>query len=296
MSSREWSSTLNAATSIGSAAIAAIRSFIASSKGTQVRLAHIKRTLPRWNRRKREPRRRGFWCVPTHPAPLPAARLKLQIPGQRSVISATALPSSGDNPHDGPVAGKTCDARGLVEIHRMFRNEVGNAPALVDRVADSDSAQAEIVGDQLAMLSTSLHSHHEGEETLLWHQLEDRAPACGGHVDRMKQQHATLLVHLHELDAALPAWRATGSQADAVIAALAGINAALAVHLPDEEVITAAKVNADGQDVRPVGGDPQGATRRWSILAACAPSPLARLIWRLVGRSRYERYRAMLVK
>jgi hypothetical protein len=230
-------------------------------------------------------------------------------------MSATALPSSGNSPHDKPVADKTCDARGLVEIHRMFRNEFGNAPALVGRVADYDSAQAEIVGDHLAMLSTSLHAHHEGEETLLWHQLEDRAPACGAHVERMKQQHATLLVHLHELDATLPAWRASGSQADAVTAALAGINAALAVHLPDEEVtlvpvietvITAKEADAlstHGRRPTPKGkmfaqlgaileAQPDGGA---SWQRAHLPQP-ARLIWRLVGRSRYERYRATLVK
>ncbi len=44
-------------------------------------------------------------------------------------------------------------------------------------------------------------------------------------------------MHLTALDAALPAWRASGRAADAagVTSALDGINAALAVHLPDEE-------------------------------------------------------------
>ena len=230
-------------------------------------------------------------------------------------MSATALPSNGNNPQNRQVAGKTCDARGLVEIHRMFRKEFGNAPALVDRVVDSDFAQAEIVGDHLAMLSTSLHAHHEGEESLLWDQLEGRVPACGVHVTRMKKQHATLLEHLHELDAALPAWRASGSQADAVTASLAGINAALAVHLPDEElslvpvietVITAAEVDAlsaHGRRSTPKGktfvqlgaileAQPDGGA---SWQRAHLPPP-ARLIWRLVGRSRYEKYRATLVK
>ena len=46
-----------------------------------------------------------------------------------------------------------------------------------------------------------------------------------------------MLVHLTGLDAALPAWRASARRQDAapVLAALDGVNAALAVHLPDEE-------------------------------------------------------------
>lgn len=49
---------------------------------------------------------------------------------------------------------------------------------------------------------------------------------------------AAMLVHFTELDASLTAWRARGRVADAasVVSALNGINAALAVHLPDEEV------------------------------------------------------------
>lgn len=152
-------------------------------------------------------------------------------------MGATALPSSGGNPGDDAGAAKTCDASGMAEIHRMFRAGFSEGPALVDGVAGNDAAHAEIVGDHLAMLSTALHAHHEGEDTMVWDRLEDRAPSCAAHVERMKEQHAAMLAHLEGLDASLPAWRASGRAADAasVVAALDGINAALAVHLPDEE-------------------------------------------------------------
>lgn len=235
-------------------------------------------------------------------------------------MAATALPSSGDDPDDGGTragAVKICDARGMAEIHRMFRAGFGEGPALVGGVADGDAAQADIVGDHLAMLSTGLHAHHEGEDTMLWGRLERRAPACATHVARMKEQHAAMLVQLERLDASLPAWRSSGRAVDAasVATALAGINAALAVHLPDEEgnivpvmetVITPKEVDALSEHGRKATPKGKMFIQLGAILAAQPdggadwqrehlPAPV-RLLWRLVGKARYERYREQLMK
>ena len=165
------------------------------------------------------------------------------------------------------------------------------------------------------MLSTGLHSHHEGEDTMLWDALEARAPSCAVHVARMKEQHAVMLVHLNELDRALPAWRASGRASDAagVLAALEGINAALAVHLPDEEanivpvmetVITEKEVEALSEHGR--RSTPKGKTfaQLGAILAAQPdggdewlhtrlPAPV-RVIWRWIGKPKYEANRRAL--
>lgn len=233
-------------------------------------------------------------------------------------MPATALPSSGDQPGPGAsgATAKTCDARGMAEIHRMYRSGFGEGRELVAGVAESDAAHADVVGDHLDMLSVSLHAHHEFEDEHLWDTLDERAPACAGHVSRMKEQHAVMLVHLGELDAALPAWRKSGRATDAaaVNAALDGINAALAVHLPDEEqnivpvmetVLTQKEVDAAGVHGRKA--TPKGKT--WAQLGAILaaqpdggaewqrehlPAPF-RLVWRWVGRRRYEENRAELV-
>ena len=125
----------------------------------------------------------------------------------------------------------------MIEVHRMFRAGFGEGPDLVAAVRDGDAAHADAVGDHLAMLSAVLHSHHELEDDQLWDKVGSRAPTCLLHVDRMRQQHAEMLVHLTALDAALPAWRSSGSELDAepVLDALHEMNAALAEHLPDEE-------------------------------------------------------------
>ncbi|HEX6955030.1 MAG TPA: hemerythrin domain-containing protein, partial [Agromyces sp.] len=94
-------------------------------------------------------------------------------------MAATALPPSGDptgGAGTGPAsaAPKTCDARGMVEIHRMYRASFGEGPVLVRGVADGHAGHAETVGDHLAMLSVSLHAHHEFEDANLWDALEER--------------------------------------------------------------------------------------------------------------------------
>jgi hypothetical protein len=234
-------------------------------------------------------------------------------------MPATALPSSGDDPDDGVRAGarKTCDASGMAEIHRMFRATFAEGPALVGRVADGDAAQADIVGDHLAMLSVGLHAHHEGEDTLLWGRLENRAPSCAAHVARMKEQHAVMLVHLDELDAALPAWRRSGRVTDAasVTAALTGINDALALHLPDEEtnIVPVMETQLTESEVEALAEHGRRSTPKGKLFVSLGlildaqpdggvdwqrkhlPRPV-RLFWRLVGRPRYARYRAALLR
>jgi hypothetical protein len=226
-------------------------------------------------------------------------------------MSATALPPSGDEPEPGP---KTCDASGMAEIHRLWRSGFGEGPTLVQGVTPGNTPHAEAVAVHLETLSATLHAHHEAEDERLWPPLEERAPACAAHVARMKAQHAEMLVQLSALDAAVPAWRKTAAVTDAapVLAALEGLNAALAAHMPDEEanivpvmerVITKPEVewfSKHGQKTTPKG-------QTWNMVGAIInsqPDPRAylkrdfpapfRLIWHLVGKPRYERNRAIL--
>jgi hemerythrin-like domain-containing protein len=227
-------------------------------------------------------------------------------------MPATPLPAAGGIPAG---SSKTCDASGMVDIHRLFRRGFGEGPELVNRVREGDTDHAAAVATQLETMSLGLHAHHEAEDARLWNALEQRAPSCTTHVERMKEQHAELLVHLAELDRVLPAWRASARAADAapVLAALDGVNAALAVHLPDEEAnivpvmeytITEAEVDWASKHGRK--SIPKGQTwqQLGEILAAQhdggdewlhkhMPAP-GRLAWRLIGRRKYAKHRAAL--
>jgi hypothetical protein len=226
-------------------------------------------------------------------------------------MPATPLPPSGELPQ-GP---KTCDASGMAEIHRLFRHGFGEASALVRGVRQGDTTHAGAVATQLETLSLGLHAHHDGEDQRLWDPLVERAPSCAGHVERMKAQHAEMLVHLGALEAALPAWRRTASEPDAapVLGALDGVNSALAAHLPDEEAnivpvmertITEAEVTWFAEHGRRSIPRSQMWQQLGEILAAQPdggdewlhkhmPAP-GRLAWRLIGRRRYARHRAAL--
>ncbi|QEW03833.1 hemerythrin domain-containing protein [Microbacterium lushaniae] len=226
-------------------------------------------------------------------------------------MPATPLPHGGALPA-GP---KTCDASGMIDIHRMFRRGFAEAPDLIRGVTEGDTAHAAAVTTQLETLSLGLHAHHEGEDERLWDALGERAPSCAVHIERMKAQHAEMLVQLTIMDAALPAWRSSASSADAapVLDALEGINAAIAVHLPDEETnivpvmeytITKAEVDWFSQHGR--RSIPKGQTwpQLGEILASQPdggdqwlhknmPAP-ARWAWRWVGQRRYLAHRAAL--
>lgn len=227
-------------------------------------------------------------------------------------MPATPLPPTGDIP---PGTPKTCDASGMIEIHRLFRNGFGEAPSLVRGVREGDLDHAAVVATQLETLSIGLHAHHEGEDQRLWGPLEERAPSCTTHVERMKEQHAQLLVHLQAMDAALPAWRASAKAADAepVLSALDGVNEAIAVHLPDEETnivpvmeftITEAEVEWFSEHGRKAIPKGQTWQQLGEILAAQPdggdewlhkhmPAP-ARLAWRWIGKPKYAKHRAAL--
>ncbi|WP_215786251.1 hemerythrin domain-containing protein [Paractinoplanes bogorensis] len=214
-------------------------------------------------------------------------------------------------PHfDGPL---TCDASGMIEIHRMLRKSFEEAPGLVDGVADGDRAHAAAVATQLHLISTALHAHHEGEDTRLWDMIDQRAPACVLHVERMKAQHAEMLVHLEAMDRALPTWRASASVIDSVPvrAAAESVAAALARHFPDEEesIVPAIEHTVTDSEIGWFEKHGRAATPKgqaWNMLGAILaaqpdggkawlrkhmPGP-AGLIWRFIGAPRYARFRA----
>ncbi|QUQ67295.1 hemerythrin domain-containing protein [Kutzneria sp. CA-103260] len=227
-------------------------------------------------------------------------------------MTDTSVPSAGKPLFAGP---KTCDASGMFEIHRMLRQSFDEAVGFVDGVTPGDSKHAKVVADQLNLISNALHAHHEGEDQQLWDKIGQRAPACFLHVERMKVQHAEMLVHLEALDRAVPAWRdsAGSAEAEPVRVALAGVSSALAAHFPDEEanivpaiehLVTQPEVawfEKHGRKATPKGqawnmvgailsAQPDGG-KAW--LKKHMPGPFG-LVWRIVGAPQYARFRAAL--
>ncbi|WP_241680540.1 hemerythrin domain-containing protein [Pseudactinotalea suaedae] len=203
----------------------------------------------------------------------------------------------------------------MIDIHRTFKAGFGEAGTLVAGVRDGDAAHASVVAAHLNSLSAGLHSHHEYEDGSMWEPVTQRLPACALHVERMKEQHAEMLIFLNDLDSALPPWRASGRGADAepILRALSSINQCLAVHLPDEEktvvpalaeAMTQKEMDAAGEHGRRSVPKGQAFPFLGMILAAQPdggatwlrthmPLP-GRLAWRLIGQKQYQANRQAL--
>jgi len=219
----------------------------------------------------------------------------------------TQLPSTG---------ALGCDTSDMRMIHGYFRLVFGQAPALAEGVADGDTARAALVSDHLASIADTLHHHHHGEDILLWDQLEARNPACSAHVSEMRRDHAAMSEELAALEAALPAWRADASaqHRTTVLYALNGIHALLTQHLGAEEkqilpVAAAAFSQGEWDRLSQHGRASVPGSFRFiqlgfileslgadapAWLRANLPAPV-RLIWRLIGKPRFERYRGAVL-
>lgn len=111
---------------------------------------------------------------------------------------------------DGP---KLCSGDDMRILHNAFLFAYEQAPGLVRSAPPGDTARSEFVGQWLADLDATLHTHHESEDELLWDRLVQRAPACALHVGQMRAHHAQVAKLLEEAGPLLTRWRATADPA-----------------------------------------------------------------------------------
>jgi hypothetical protein len=225
-------------------------------------------------------------------------------------MAATALPSTGGDA--GPVA--TCDTRDMLMIHTVLRAMLADAIRLVRGVADGDRDRAGVVGAYVLEVAGGLHSHHEGEDIILWDRLEQRAPSCAAHVAQMREQHAQVAAGLEVVEAAVPEWVSVGSaaQRDRVADAVQDVLTTLERHLGAEEttILPVAQTTLTQREWGELGVHGRASTpkgRMWfqlgTMLATAGPyrdvlwdelPPPVRLLYKVVGERRYRRERAVL--
>ncbi len=167
---------------------------------------------------------------------------------------------------DGP---KLCNGDDMRILHNAFLWAYAEAPGLVRGAPGGDVARSEFLGQWLADLDATLHTHHESEDELLWGKLEQRAPACALHVGQMRAHHAQVAGLLEEASPLLARWRATADPAvgEQLADAYERMLEVLKVHLRREvvEVVPVAeRVMSPGRvvgDGRPqCRGDPEEST------------------------------------
>jgi hemerythrin-like domain-containing protein len=136
-----------------------------------------------------------------------------------------------------PVDLPLADTTDMIGLHRVFREALAAAPALVGGASENDADRVELVASYYANVLDLLHSHHEGEDELLTPRLLARVPTQAATISRVGGQHETVLAAVGAAEAAIANWRVDPSavhQSDAVTA-LAALDAGLTPHLDEEE-------------------------------------------------------------
>jgi hemerythrin-like domain-containing protein len=127
------------------------------------------------------------------------------------------------------------DTGDMLLIHRVIRREIGRLPGLI-RAARDPVRAARIAAHASEMLDF-LHTHHTGEDELLWPVLRPRVSLDAGLIDRMEDQHAQISAAITAVRRDLSAWaRSADSVAGEQLAArLESASDVLTAHLAEEE-------------------------------------------------------------
>jgi Hemerythrin HHE cation binding domain len=82
------------------------------------------------------------------------------------------------------------DVSDMYVVHRAFRREFGLMPPLIRAVQPGDTARAAVLARHARFILTGLHSHHTGEDELLWPRLLERCLPDQELIHRMEGQHS----------------------------------------------------------------------------------------------------------
>lgn len=223
-------------------------------------------------------------------------------------IEYVSLP--GEAPPAVPDGPRLCSGDEMRILHNAFLWGYEQAPGLVRSVTDSDTVRSAFIGQWLADLDATLHTHHESEDMALWDALEKRAPACSLHVGQMRAHHAQVAELLHEAAPLLEQWRVTADRAigERLIDAYVRMLAVLQVHLRREvveivpvaeKVITTAEWKAMAD--HSVGAIPKSRLlpQLGMLLANSTPKDradffatmpgLVKFLWKVSGRRQYAK-------
>ncbi|MCQ1957509.1 hemerythrin domain-containing protein [Arthrobacter sp. zg-Y826] len=199
---------------------------------------------------------------------------------------------------------------GMRRVHRFFLWAYDEAPGLVRSTPIGDTDRAAYVGEVLGNFDGVLHIHHEGEDLLMYPQLEGRAPGCALHVAQMLEQHRQVGQRLEHIEPVRRRWMETADEAarEELAERYEDLSALLKVHLRREvtevmpvvdRVLSAKEMDAVGQHGIEQF-DKKFLVGYLGMMMATNPPddrkaffkeipPPVRLAYRLVGRRMYRR-------
>ncbi len=130
------------------------------------------------------------------------------------------------------------DVTDMYAVHRVFRDTLDAAPALVGDIAPGDAARVEQIANYFDNILDFLEAHHDGEEVIVFPRLRERCPDESALLDSLEEQHQTALKLLAAARGPLAAWPGAYDDAaaqSAVAESLEALRAQLVEHLDQEE-------------------------------------------------------------
>jgi hemerythrin-like domain-containing protein len=170
-------------------------------------------------------------------------------------------------------AAQPPDVTEMLAVHQALRDTLAGAPQLVGSVSADDLARIELIANLYDNVLDFLHSHHDGEDELVFPVLRARCPEQDELITRIGSQHADVYDLVARSIEALSAWRAGEQSAqDTCGATLGALGGRLLEHLDDEE-----------QDLLPLCADHM-TSEEWAMLPGHAMASFAGdKIWLILG-------------
>jgi hemerythrin-like domain-containing protein len=196
-------------------------------------------------------------------------------------------------------------------IHRILRGSFAELAVLVTGVRGGEAARVDAVADHLGFTLDGLTAHHTTEDDLIWPVLLTRAQPSATLIARMEAQHDGLHTSIEEVRRLAYVWRAAPSPdtASVLSAAITGLLDQLTTHLDEEERdvvpliakhLSVAEWDHMGESAFAKFTPAQRFTAMGQLLEVASPAEATamlaslpgpiKLIWRLAGRRRYQRY------
>jgi hemerythrin-like domain-containing protein len=197
----------------------------------------------------------------------------------------------------------------MVLMHRVIRREFGQLPRLF-RAAANNRARSKVVGAHAREMLDFLHTHHTGEDELLFPLLRKRTTLDPELMDRMDAQHAQVDDAVAALGKDLPGWTATADAptGERMAALVDATMPTLIEHLAEEEdkllpIVSATLTQSEWDALGKHGMSAIPLTRRLVILGHITeeadeaerqrflqviPAP-ARLAYKLIGHRQFTR-------
>jgi hypothetical protein len=131
----------------------------------------------------------------------------------------------------------TVDATDMLLVHRTFRGEFGDMPALIEGLPSGDVRRARRVGKHLQFMIDGLHHHHAAEDELAWPVLMTRVPARRDEIARMTEQHDGISAAIDRVQSDMTEWANTvdAPTTQRLQTSVAELTRLLVDHLDEEE-------------------------------------------------------------